>query len=417
MNNKKWLIALAIVSLLVIAFFWDGGLPGKSSKVAYDSAASEEISGLASGGAEDNQPGSAQSEQVDHAVQEQTDDAEENAGNTSKTDNAADHGTEPGETAADASGESVSPAVPGSSDNAGPGNEASGGNAAGQKQDAAAGQGEGPSKDQGQSRSGDESATGADLPDGGATAGPPQSTTRPEQSASAKPKPPNVDPNQPERSATGGAGTPASTDKSVDAGKPAKDKPTAANKPQDKDQGKEQPPVKPVAPDKQDKYLTDPVPDGKPQPVEWQDTKVDKKAKMTATLFVTAATILDNMDQFNEDKLEVLPKDGIIYKKRTVTFYEGESVFDLLLREMKSNKIHMEFSMTPIYNSNYVEGINNLYEFDCGELSGWMYKVNGWYPNYGSSRYSLQDGDVVEWVYTCDLGRDIGGDMAVTGGK
>ena len=53
--------------------------------------------------------------------------------------------------------------------------------------------------------------------------------------------------------------------------------------------------------------------------------------------------------------------------------------------------------------------IANLYEFDVGELSGWMYKVNGWFPNYGCSRYLLADGDNVEWVYTCDLGSDVGG--------
>ena len=62
-----------------------------------------------------------------------------------------------------------------------------------------------------------------------------------------------------------------------------------------------------------------------------------------------------------------------------------------------------------MYNSAYIEGINNLYEFDCGELSGWMYKVNGWFPNYGCSRYQLKEGDVIEWVYTCDLGVDVGG--------
>ncbi|OAB43913.1 DUF4430 domain-containing protein [Paenibacillus antarcticus] len=162
---------------------------------------------------------------------------------------------------------------------------------------------------------------------------------------------------------------------------------------------------------KKDMYLTDPVPKGKPKPVEWQDATINKKEELTVTLSVSAKTILSNMDIFNKDKLEVLPADGIIYKKQKVTFYEGESVFDVLLREMKKNKIHMEFSMTPIYNSNYIEGINNLYEFDCGELSGWMYKVNGWFPNYGSSRYVLKDGDVVDWVYTCDLGRDVGGDM------
>ncbi|MBD2846836.1 DUF4430 domain-containing protein [Paenibacillus sp. IB182496] len=165
-----------------------------------------------------------------------------------------------------------------------------------------------------------------------------------------------------------------------------------------------------------DRYLTDPVPEGKPEPVEWQEVEVDKAKARTATLSVTAKTILNNLDLLDEDKLEVLPGDGVIYAEQTVTFYEGESVFDVLLREMKASKIHMEFEMTPIYNSHYVEGIHNLYEFDCGELSGWMYKVNDWFPNYGASRYQLEPGDRIEWVYTCDLGRDIGG-SAVAGGR
>ncbi|WP_042170668.1 DUF4430 domain-containing protein [Paenibacillus gorillae] len=194
-------------------------------------------------------------------------------------------------------------------------------------------------------------------------------------------------------------------------------KPEATKKPADA--GGKQPTatVKPTSTPKggKDKYQTDPVPSGKPKPVEWQDTVVDKKKKLTATLSVSAASILDHMDSFNKDKLEVLPEDGIIYKEQKVTFYEGESVFDVLLREMKKNKIHMEFEMTPIYNSNYIEGINNIYEFDCGELSGWMYKVNGWFPNYGASRYLLKDGDKIQWQYTCDLGRDIGGYSAGAG--
>ena len=84
-------------------------------------------------------------------------------------------------------------------------------------------------------------------------------------------------------------------------------------------------------------------------------------------------------------------------------------LFDVLQRVCKEKGIHLESSWTPIYNSAYIEGIHNLYEFDCGALSGWMYRVNGWYPNYGCSRYQLQDGDVVEWRYTCDLGNDVGG--------
>lgn len=165
-----------------------------------------------------------------------------------------------------------------------------------------------------------------------------------------------------------------------------------------------------------DKYLTDPVPEGKPVPVEPQDTKVTDKS-MTCTLSVSCATILDNMKDLDKEKIELVPEDGVIFKATEVTFYEGESVFNVLQREMKKNKIHMEFVNTPLYNSAYIEGINNLYEFDCGELSGWMYKVNGWFPNYGCSRYQLKEGDVIEWVYTCDLGRDVGDQYYDIGGE
>jgi hypothetical protein len=110
-----------------------------------------------------------------------------------------------------------------------------------------------------------------------------------------------------------------------------------------------------------------------------------------------------------------VPEDGWILEPTEVVFYDGENVFQVLKRTCKQNGIHMEFENTPIYNSAYIEGIHNLYEFDVGELSGWMYSVNGWYPNYGCSRYALKDGDVVEWRYTCDLGYDVGGGYAVGG--
>lgn len=163
-----------------------------------------------------------------------------------------------------------------------------------------------------------------------------------------------------------------------------------------------------------DKFKTDPVPAGKPIPIEPQDAKITDK-KLTCTLSVRCDTILNNMKLLDEEKWEMVPKDGVIFATATVTFYEGESVLNILQREMKKAKIHMEFANVPMYNSAYIKGINNLYEFDVGELSGWMYKVNSWFPNYGCSRYQLKQGDMVEWVYTCDLGKDIGGSNALGG--
>lgn len=193
------------------------------------------------------------------------------------------------------------------------------------------------------------------------------------------------------------------------------EKPGEAAKPdQSSNPGETANPGSPDPPAGKDQYFTDPVPEGKPVPVEPQEA-VFKDTACTCTLSVRCDTILDNMAYLAGEKAELVPGDGVIFPASKVTFYEGESVFNLLQREMKRNKIHLEFRNTPMYNSAYIEGINNLYEFDVGELSGWMYKVNDWFPNYGASRYQLKEGDVVEWVYTCDLGRDVGGYYAVGG--
>ncbi len=165
-----------------------------------------------------------------------------------------------------------------------------------------------------------------------------------------------------------------------------------------------------------DQYLTDPVPEGRPLPVEPQDVTIGSSA-FRCTISICCSTILDNLELCDPEKTELVPADGWILQPLTVTFYEGESVFNVLQRVCKQQKIHMEFESTPIYNSAYIEGIHNLYEFDVGELSGWMYSVNDWFPNYGCSRYALQDGDVICWVYTCDLGDDVGGGYATGNGR
>lgn len=135
----------------------------------------------------------------------------------------------------------------------------------------------------------------------------------------------------------------------------------------------------------------------------------ESDAMHTCTLSVSCASVLSAENQLNPEKAGQIPSDGFILPPTEVAFYDGESVFNLLLREMKSRKIHLEFRNVPIHNSAYILGINNLYETDCGELSGWMYKVNGAFPNYGCSRCTLSPNDTVEWLYTCDLGADIGG--------
>ena len=127
------------------------------------------------------------------------------------------------------------------------------------------------------------------------------------------------------------------------------------------------------------------------------------------TITIRCDTILDNADKLDAAKAPYVPENGEILPLTTVEFMEGETVFDVLKRVCDATQLQIEYSWTPLYDSYYVEGINHLYEFDCGFESGWMYEVNDGFPNYGSSAYEVKPGDKIEWKYTCTgLGEDVG---------
>ncbi len=136
------------------------------------------------------------------------------------------------------------------------------------------------------------------------------------------------------------------------------------------------------------------------------DNKPVKKYDSTCTFVIECKTILSNKDNLTKGLEKYVPNNGIIYSG-TVGFDNGESVYDILRRICDENKIQMEASFTPLYSSYYVEGINNLYEFDCGQGSGWMYSVNGVFPNYGCSSYKPVNNDSIAFRYTCELGYDL----------
>ena len=130
---------------------------------------------------------------------------------------------------------------------------------------------------------------------------------------------------------------------------------------------------------------------------------------MNCRIRILCDTILDNMDKLDPAKTPYVPEDGIILDVE-IPFAPGETVIDVLKRTCEQNDLHIEYSWTPLYDSYYVEGINQIYEFDCGPESGWMYKVNGWFPNYGCSDYELSGGEEIVWCYSCvGLGTDVGG--------
>lgn len=140
--------------------------------------------------------------------------------------------------------------------------------------------------------------------------------------------------------------------------------------------------------------------------------KPEVPENVTVTLEIRCDTLSQDMNRLENPAIkDYIPADGVILKKTTYKGTTDNTVFDALNTLCRNNDIQLDFSYTPMFESNYIKGINYLYEFDGGPQSGWMYKVNNWFPNYGCSSYYLRDGDVIVWCYTCEgLGTDVGAD-------
>ena len=99
-----------------------------------------------------------------------------------------------------------------------------------------------------------------------------------------------------------------------------------------------------------------------------------------------------------------IPDDGTVLTKSEYELHEGESVYDILLSACKENNIRLDTKGT---KNIYISGIGQIYEFDFGELSGWVYHVNGESASVGCSSYELKDGDSIEWLYTRNIEKDL----------
>ena len=91
-------------------------------------------------------------------------------------------------------------------------------------------------------------------------------------------------------------------------------------------------------------------------------------------------------------------------------FEEGPTALHILLKALMDNGYSKhdpsaedgldEFDVQDYGWSLYVAMIGGDREFGHGGMSGWLYRVNGWLPNYGSQAYALDDGDEVVWYYS-----------------
>jgi len=92
--------------------------------------------------------------------------------------------------------------------------------------------------------------------------------------------------------------------------------------------------------------------------------------------------------------------DAEILAPTSVSFADGSSVLDVTKKAARQKKLQMESSGSGL--TAYVSGIDNLYEFDKGPESGWIYYVNGKQAKEGCGSHKVSEGDEIKWVYVLE---------------
>lgn len=130
--------------------------------------------------------------------------------------------------------------------------------------------------------------------------------------------------------------------------------------------------------------------------------KPDKESEyIKCSISIDCDILLSNMDKLDTNARKYVPKDGKLIDKVEIKVKKGASAYDVLVAACKEKKIAYDAEYSAIYNSAYVKGIGYLYEKMAGDMSGWLYLVDGVTPNVGASAYKIKEGEHIEWTYTC----------------
>ena len=110
--------------------------------------------------------------------------------------------------------------------------------------------------------------------------------------------------------------------------------------------------------------------------------------------------------------IAVFGKDNeTIIEHLFIEYRENTSVADLTAEAGRIKSIPVVFA--GMGTMRYVRGINNLFEFDHGAGSGWLYAINKEFMGVGIGNFIVSPGDRVSWHYTLDLGNDLGAGIGV----
>lgn len=129
---------------------------------------------------------------------------------------------------------------------------------------------------------------------------------------------------------------------------------------------------------------------------------------LSAALLGTSMTRTSPNDYTVKVKVLGAGGKGVLVPEMTIKLDRETSVFEASVEAFKKAKVQYDYA--GVGKKVYMKAIDNLYQYEKGAQSGWLYKVNGEVPSEGPGMYMLKANDRVEWVYTTNLGKDIGAD-------
>lgn len=108
---------------------------------------------------------------------------------------------------------------------------------------------------------------------------------------------------------------------------------------------------------------------------------------------------------------------GTIIPQTKVPFKSSESIAQVTIRLL--DHLGIGYTYTGSLTGNfYLASIksfevdntpyDSMGEFDAGTGSGWMITLNGWFIDKSTAAFTVSNGDVIQWKYTCQYGKDIG---------
>ena len=120
----------------------------------------------------------------------------------------------------------------------------------------------------------------------------------------------------------------------------------------------------------------------------------DSEPMNTVTVTIECKTL----ETVDKDLMDSVSDNGVMLSDTEIEIAEDKTVIDLLT----------EMGIDFLLSGNLIDSINGLATGDGGEMSGWLFTINGEFPTESADQVVVNDGDKIAFLFTCDWGEDVG---------